>query len=153
MIIPNTEKGKRGAYVPNVWLWMHVSQSVCFWPNQADHSIPHWHMLLQHKYRRWTTKKTSARLWHLSCKQLLIVKGSKSWSTYSITASPDFATLAVVIFLPLYLALVRPISRYDQQASSLYLRRNVYLMDRIQDQETRTVKGMRDCHIMIGFVD
>ncbi len=55
-----------------------------------------------------------------------------------------FAVLTPEIFGPLYLALVRPILEYGQQASSPYLRRNIALMERIQRLATRMVKGMRE---------
>ncbi len=48
------------------------------------------------------------------------------------------------IFRPLYLALVRPILEYGQQASSPYLRRDITLMERNQRLATRIVKGMRE---------
>ncbi len=54
-----------------------------------------------------------------------------------------FAVLTPEIFRPLYLALVRPILEYGQQASSPYLRRDIALMERIQRLATRMVKGMR----------
>ncbi len=44
----------------------------------------------------------------------------------------------------MYLALVRPILEYGQQASSPYLRRDIALMDRIQRLTTCMVKGMRE---------
>ncbi len=52
------------------------------------------------------------------------------------------AVLTPEIFRPLYLALVRPILKYDQQASSPYLRRDIVLMERIQRLATRMVKCM-----------
>ncbi len=55
-----------------------------------------------------------------------------------------FAVLTPEIFRPLYLALVRPILKYGQQASSSYLRRDTALIRRIQRLATRTVKGMRE---------
>ncbi len=55
-----------------------------------------------------------------------------------------FAVSTPEIFRPLYLALVRPILRYGQQASSPYLRRDIDLMERIQRLATRMVKGMRE---------
>ncbi len=55
-----------------------------------------------------------------------------------------FAVLTPEIFRPLYLALVRPILEYGQQATSPYLRRNIALMERIQRLATRMVKGMRE---------
>ncbi len=52
--------------------------------------------------------------------------------------------LLTLIVRPLYLALVRPIVEYGQQASSPYLRRDIALMERIQHLATRMVKGMRE---------
>ncbi len=52
--------------------------------------------------------------------------------------------LAPEIFRPLYLALMRPILEYGQQASSPYLRRDIALMERIQRLATRMVKGIRE---------
>ncbi len=54
-----------------------------------------------------------------------------------------FAVLTPAIFRPLYLALVRPILEYGQQASSPNLRRDIDLMERIQRLAARIVKGMR----------
>ncbi len=55
-----------------------------------------------------------------------------------------FAVLTPEIFRPLYLALVRPVLEYGQQASSPYLQRDIALMERIQRLATRMVKGMRE---------
>ncbi len=55
-----------------------------------------------------------------------------------------FAVLPPEIFRPLYLALVRPILGYGQQASSPYLRRDIILMERIQRLAARMVKGIRE---------
>ncbi len=55
-----------------------------------------------------------------------------------------FAVLTPDIFRPPYLALVRPILEYGQQASSPYLRRDIALMEHIQRRATRKVKGMRE---------
>ncbi len=55
-----------------------------------------------------------------------------------------FAVLTPEIFRPLYLALVRPILEYGQQASSPYLQRDIALMERIQRLATRMVKGIRE---------
>ncbi len=55
-----------------------------------------------------------------------------------------FAVLTLEIFRPLYLALVRPIFEYGQQASSPYLQRDIALMERLLRLATRTVKGMRE---------
>ncbi len=54
-----------------------------------------------------------------------------------------FAILIPEIFRPLYLALLRPILEYGQQAASPYLRRDIDLMERIQRLATRMVEGMR----------
>ncbi len=55
-----------------------------------------------------------------------------------------FAVLTPEIFRPLYLALVRPILEYGQQASSPYLQRDIALMERKQRLVTRMIKGMRE---------
>ncbi len=55
-----------------------------------------------------------------------------------------FVVLTPEISRPLYLALVRPILVYDQQASSPDLQRDIALMERLQRLATRRVKGMRD---------
>ncbi len=55
-----------------------------------------------------------------------------------------FSVLTPEIFRPLYLALVRPILEYGQQASSPHLRRDIALMERIQRLATRMVKSMRE---------
>ncbi len=55
-----------------------------------------------------------------------------------------FAVLTPEIFRPLYLALVRPILEYGQQASSPYLRRDIALMERKQRLATCMAKGMRE---------
>ncbi len=54
-----------------------------------------------------------------------------------------FAVLTPEIFRPLYLALVRHILEYGLQASPLYLRRDIYLMERLQRLGTRMVKSLR----------
>ncbi len=53
-----------------------------------------------------------------------------------------FAVLTPEIFRPLYLALVRPILEYGQQASSPYLRRDIALMERIQRLATCMIKSI-----------
>ncbi len=55
-----------------------------------------------------------------------------------------FAVLTPEIFRPLYLALVRPILEYGQQASSPYLQRDIALMERIQRLATRMAKTIRE---------
>ncbi len=55
-----------------------------------------------------------------------------------------FAVLTPEIFRSLYLALVRPILRYSQQAHSPYLRRGIALLARTQRLVTGMVKGMRE---------
>ncbi len=55
-----------------------------------------------------------------------------------------FAVLTPEIFRPLYLALVRLILEYGQQASSPYLQHDIALMERLQRLATRTVKDMRE---------
>ncbi len=55
-----------------------------------------------------------------------------------------FAVLTPEIFRPLYLALVRPILEYGLQASSLYLHRDIALMERIQRLATCMFKGMKE---------
>ncbi len=55
-----------------------------------------------------------------------------------------FAVLTPELVRPLYLALVRPILEYGQQASSPYLRRDIALMERIQRLATHMVKGMKE---------
>ncbi len=53
------------------------------------------------------------------------------------------AVLTPEMVRPLYLALVKPILEYGQQASSPYLQRDIALMERKQRLATRMVKGMR----------
>ncbi len=55
-----------------------------------------------------------------------------------------FADLTPEIFRPLYLALLRPILEYGQQASSPYLQRDIALMERIQRLATCMVKGVME---------
>ncbi len=55
-----------------------------------------------------------------------------------------FAVLTPEIFRPLYLALVRPILEYGLQASSPYLGRDVFLMERLQRLGARMVKSLRE---------
>ncbi len=54
-----------------------------------------------------------------------------------------FAVLTPEIFRPLYLALVRPILEYGLQASPPYLRRDIYLMERLPRLGTRMVNSLR----------
>ncbi len=58
--------------------------------------------------------------------------------------SADLPLPLLLFPMKLYLALVRPILEYGQQASSSYQRRGINLLERAQRLATRMLKGMKE---------
>ncbi len=56
----------------------------------------------------------------------------------------SFTCLTKEIFLPLYRPLVRPHLQYAIQANCLYLKKDIYYLERIQRAAMRWVKSLRD---------